>query len=43
MSNKFEQAKVFSKGGESGFSMVEAIIAIFILTIGLIGTASTLR
>ncbi|HEX8265070.1 MAG TPA: prepilin-type N-terminal cleavage/methylation domain-containing protein [Pyrinomonadaceae bacterium] len=46
MSNKAEQdaekklKKNLSKKSESGFSMVEAIVAIFILTIGLIGTAA---
>lgn len=42
MSNKSEQnsKKNFSRNTESGFSMVEAIIAIFILTVGLIGTAA---
>lgn len=42
MSNKPEQntKKKFSESGESGFSLIEAVIAILILTIGLIGTAA---
>ena len=42
MSNKNGQrsAQESSKKMENGFSLVEAIIAIFILTIGLIGTAA---
>ncbi|MGI9036509.1 MAG: prepilin-type N-terminal cleavage/methylation domain-containing protein [Pyrinomonadaceae bacterium] len=39
MSNKFRARK---RKNEQGFSMVEAIIAILILTIGLIGTAAAI-
>ena len=42
-SNKIPKsvAKTSTKG-ESGFTMIEAVIAIFILTIGLIGTAAAI-
>ena len=45
MSNKLNKLKKnskrnFSENGEKGFSLVEAVIAILILTIGLIGTAA---
>ncbi len=42
MSNKTERnsAQEKSKKAQQGFSLIEAIIAIFILTIGLIGTAA---
>jgi len=42
MSNNLKQKskKDFSANGEQGFSLVEAVIAILILTIGLIGTAA---
>ncbi len=44
MSSKKKRFKIdkVSKNGEAGFTMVEAVIAIFILTIGLIGTAAAL-
>lgn len=38
-SEKFQKSK---KPGEGGFSLIEAVIAIFIITIGLIGTAAAI-
>ncbi len=44
MSSKKEQNKKIKtpRNGEEGFTMIEAVVAIFILTIGLIGTAAAL-
>lgn len=44
MSNKIIKKKCekYAKKNEAGFSMVEAVAAIFILTIGLIGTAAAI-
>lgn len=39
--NKNAEQKSF-RAGEAGFSLIEAIVAIFILTIGLIGTAAAI-
>ncbi|HSK71126.1 MAG TPA: prepilin-type N-terminal cleavage/methylation domain-containing protein [Pyrinomonadaceae bacterium] len=40
MSN--EKIQKSNKNGEDGFSLIEAVIAIFIVTIGLIGTAAAI-
>lgn len=40
MSNKINEST--NPGAEAGFSLVEAVVAIFILTIGLIGTAGAI-
>lgn len=42
MSNKKLKIKAVSTKNEAGFTLVEAIIAIFVLTIGLIGTAAAI-
>ena len=42
MSNKTRLAVTGERSGEKGFTLFEAVIAIFILTIGLIGTAATI-
>ena len=42
MSNKKQQKKISINNGEAGFSMLEVIVAIFILTTALIGTAAAL-
>ncbi len=40
MWNNTQQIKENESCGEQGFTMIEAVVAIFILTIGLIGTAA---
>jgi type II secretory pathway pseudopilin PulG len=40
--NNRSRTAPFSRRGESGFTLVEAVIAIFILTIGLVGTAAAI-
>lgn len=37
-----EISKDFVKNKQKGFSLIEAVVAIFILTIGLMGTAAAL-
>jgi Tfp pilus assembly protein PilV len=42
MSNKKLKKEIDSPKNEEGFTLIEAIIAIFVLTIGLIGTAAAI-
>ena len=42
MSNRKQYSGIPARQSEAGFSLVEAVVAIFILTIGLIGTAAAL-
>lgn len=44
MSNRSQKENSFdpAREGESGFTLIEAVVAIFVLTIGLIGTAAAI-
>jgi type II secretory pathway pseudopilin PulG len=42
LNNSAQNSKKYSINGQNGFSLIEAVVAIFIMTIGLIGTAAAL-